>query len=247
MHRVAKSALASTALGCLAACGGVTIRPEPKLPPPLLQPLQADVGLIIPPEQRKYTHKETRWDVDWEIILGAGHQKIMEAVFKDEFAHVEEFKDLDAARAASGLKALFEPRIDQYSFVTSRETGGRYYAVTIRYRINLYTPRGDKVDSLTLTGYGNALASGLKSETPLLRATVAAMRDAAAKFLVQFPDQAAGQRLAKNEAIELEAAVIENDNVEIGVVPIDDPIPEVALAASEAAAPADKTATSTNN
>lgn len=242
MRRVAKFALASALLACVAACGGVTIRPAPKLPPPLLQPLQASVGLIIPPDQRRYTHKETRWDVDWQIILGAGHQKIMEDVFKDEFAHVEEFKDLDAARAAVGLKALFEPRIDQYSFVTSRETGGRYYAVTIRYRIDLYTPRGDKADTLTLTGYGNALASGLKSETPLLRATVAAMRDAAAKFLVQFPDQPAGERLAKNEAIELELAVVSHDNVEIGVVPIDDPVAEIALATPEAAAP-DKAAT----
>ncbi len=227
MRRVANSALAlaSALLTCLAACGDVTIRPEPQLPPPLLQPLPVAVGLIIAPDQRQYTHKETRWDVDWQVVLGTGHQKIMEDVFKDEFAHVEEFKDLDAARAAAGLKGLFEPRIDQYSFVTSRETGGRYYAVTIRYRINLYTPRGDKADTLALTGYGSALASGLKSETPLLRATVAAMRDAAAKFLVQFPDQPAGQRLANNQAIELDTAVVSTDNVEIGVVPIDDAVP----------------------
>ena len=216
------------ALALLAACGGVTIRPEPKLPQPLLEPLPAEVGLVIPPEQRKYTHKETRWDVDWEIVLGTGHQKIMEDVFKDEFAHVQEFLSLDSARAASGLKALFEPRIDQYSFVTSHETGGRYYAVTIRYRINVYTPRGDKVDTLTLTGYGNALAGGMKSAPPLLRATSAAMRDAAAKFLVQFPQQPAGQRLAKNEPIEQDITVAKTDNVEIGVVPIDDPPPEPA-------------------
>jgi len=219
----------------------VTIRPEPKLPKPLLEPLPAEVGLIIPPDQRKYTHKETRWDVDWEIVLGTGHQRIMEDVFKDEFLHVQEFKDLDSARATSGLKALFEPRIDQYSFVTSHETGGRYYAVTIRYRINLYTPRGDKVDTLTLTGYGNALAGGMNSGPPLLRATNAAMRDAAAKFLVQFPNQPAGQRLAKNEPIEQDVTVANTDNVEIGVVPIDDPPPETGAepAPSSSAAPAD--------
>jgi hypothetical protein len=107
VRRVAKSALASATLACLAACGGITIRPEPKLPPPLLQPLQADVGLIIPPDQRKYTHKETRWDVDWQIILGAGHQKIMEDVFKDEFTHVEEFKDLAGGGGATRMKEIF--------------------------------------------------------------------------------------------------------------------------------------------
>ncbi len=214
---------ATLSLLLLAGCGGVTIRPEPKLPKPLLQPLQVDVGLIIPADQRKYTHKETRWGVDWEIALGPGHQAIMQDVFKDEFSHVAEFKDLEAARAAPDLKALFEPRIDQYSFVTSHETGGRYYAVTIRYRIILYTPQGEQADTFTLTGYGNALAKGIKSGAPLLRASSAAMRDAAAKFLVQFPNQPAGQTLARNEAIELATAVAKADNAQIDTVPIDDP------------------------
>ncbi len=210
----------------LAACGGVTIHPQPKLPKPLLEPLQTDVGLIVPPDQRKYTHKETRWEVDWEVVLGPGHLQLMEDVFKAEFSHVEEFKDLNSARVAANLKALFEPRIDQYSFVTSRETGGRYYAVTIRYRISLYTPQGELADTLTLTGYGNALADGMNSEAPLMRASVAAMRDAAAKFLVQFPDQPAGQKLAHNEAIVLEPSTLaKTDNTQIDVVPIDDPLP----------------------
>ena len=116
---------------------------------------------------------------------------LMRDMFKDTFDQVQEFKDLEEARAAPGLKAIFEPRIEQYSFVTARETGGRYYAVTIRYRINLYTPTGEKADSLTLTGYGNALAKGMSSGKPLEVASLAAMRDAAAKFLVQFPEQSA--------------------------------------------------------
>src|SRR5205807_873767 len=84
-----------------------------------------------------------------------------------------EFKDLEAARAATGLRAVFEPLIDQYSFVIDRDTGGRYDAATIRYRINVYTPQGEKVDTLSLTGYGSALAQGLSSGKPLEPATPA--------------------------------------------------------------------------
>jgi hypothetical protein len=62
------------------------------------------------------------------------------------------------------------------------------------------------LDSYTLTGYGNALAGSMSPEGPLTRATLAAMRDAAAKFLVQFPDQPAALRLAQNEALAPEAA-----------------------------------------
>ncbi len=223
--------LANAMAAALIACGAVAIHPEPKLPKPLLQPLPARVGLIVAPDMRKYLHQETRWGVDWQVALGPGHERLMHDVFTDEFEHVEEFKDLDSARAASNLQALFEPRIDQYSFVTSRETGGRYYAVTIRYRINLYTPQGERSDSFTLTGYGNSLASGMRSSTPLVRATNAAMRDAAAKFLVQFPDLAAGQKLAHHEAVTAETVVAKADSPVIEAVPIEDDPADVAVKA----------------
>ena len=42
---------------------------------------------------------------------------------------------------------------------------------------------------------------GMSGEKPLTQATIGAMRDAAAKFLVQFPGTTAGQQLARNEAI----------------------------------------------
>jgi hypothetical protein len=224
----------------LASCGGVQIKPDATLPKPLVATLPTRVGLVVPGDQRNFTHTETRWGVDWTIALGDGHTHLMREVFKDTFDQVQEFKDLDEARAAPGLKAIFEPRIEQYSFVTARETGGRYYAVTIRYRINVYTPGGEKADSLTLTGYGNALAKGMSSGKPLERASLAAMRDAAAKFLVQFPDQPLGERLAKNDAVIVEApSSVTADAGGIETVPIEEAI-EVAApapAAPGAAAP----------
>ena len=209
------------ALSALTACGGVAIKPEPSLPRPLLQPLPASVGLVLPSELRNYQHKETRWGVEWQIGLGPGHVKLLRDIFKDSFEHVEEFPDVAAARSTSGLKALFEPLIDQYSFVTDRDTGGRYYAATIRYRINLYTPQGEKFDTLTLTGYGSALAKGISSGGPLDRATLAAMRDAAAKFLVQFPQQPAGQLLAHDQPLTLQAGATAG-NLLIEAVPIEE-------------------------
>ena len=136
--RLALGAAASLARS--RACGGVQIKPEPALPKPLVQTIPTRVGLVVPGDMRNFQHTETRWGVDWTIALGDGHAHLMRDIFKAEFDQVQEFADLDAARAAPGLKAVFEPRIEQYSFVTARETGGRYYAVTIRYRINLYTP-----------------------------------------------------------------------------------------------------------
>ena len=229
---------AALALAALAACGGVAIKPEPALPKPLMQPLPASIGLVLPGELRNYVHKETRWAVDWQIGLGPGHVRLLRDIFTDSFQHVEEFTDLAAARNASGLKALFEPLIEQYSFVTDRDTGGRYYAVTIRYRINLYTPQGEKFDTLTLTGYGSALAKGITSGGPLERATLAAMRDAAAKFLVQFPQQAAGQQLAHDQPLVLQTGGATAENMQIEAVPIEESDEAVAGAPGSAAAPA---------
>ena len=146
----------------------------------------------------------------------------MRDTFTDLFQHVAEFKDLESAKAAKDLQALFETRVDQYSFVTSRETGGRYYAVTIKYRISLYTPQGEKVDSYTLTGYGNSLAMGMSGGKPLTQATVAAMRDAAAKFLVQFPDQPPAQQLARNEPVVADKPTVSAEAALIEAVPIDE-------------------------
>lgn len=220
-------ALVLLAGSVLVACGDVSIKPQAVLPKPLIVPLPADVGLIIPTETRRYTDKETRFGVDWKVDLGPGEVRLMQDLFKDLFHRVEELTDLQAGRDHEDLKALFETRVDQYSFVTARETGGRYYAVTIRYRINLYTPQGEKLDSYTLTGYGNALALGMSGGKPLTRATAAAMRDAAAKFLVQFPEQAAGQQLARNEVLVADKPPVSAEAAQIEAVPIDEPADEV--------------------
>ena len=68
------------------------------------------------------------------------------------------FATVDAARLEPGLLAIFEPRIEQFSFASAKETGGVYCAVTIRYQIYIYAPNGELVDTLTLTGYGSGRA-----------------------------------------------------------------------------------------
>jgi hypothetical protein len=193
--------LAVAATATLAACGGVQITPVTTLPKALVVPIPAKVGLVLAGDMREFAHKETRAGVGWNVTLGPGHSKLARELMQAAFRDVSVFDDLPTAVAASGLSAIFEPRIEQYSFATARDTGGNYFAVTIRYRINVLAPNGENVDSLTLTGYGNSLAAGLGGSTPLDLASQSAMRDAAAKFLVQFPGQATAKQLAKGEAL----------------------------------------------
>ena len=89
----------------------------------------------------------------------------------------------------------------------------------------------------------------MSSGHPLEAATLAAMRDAAAKFLVQFPEQPAGALLAHGEALVVAPATSSADAGHIDAVPIEEESPEAGsagvpqpprtgAASSRAAAPA---------
>lgn len=190
--------LAAALLG-LAACGGVQVRPMPGLPEPLLLPMPARVGLVLDADLRNYLHEETRGGSSWRVQLGPGHEELFRRIINSSFDSVAEFPSPEAARAASGLQTIIRPHIEQFSFATARETGGQYWAVTLRYRIGITSPDGEPVDTLTLTGYGSA--RGGRAASALTTATRAAMRDAAAKFLVQMPRQPLAQKLRAGEVL----------------------------------------------
>jgi hypothetical protein len=211
-------AFASAALLALGACGAIKVAPEAHLPRALVQPLNARVGLVLDEELRHFKHEETRASSNWQVELGPGHEQWLKSVFNSAFTSVGIFRNLDEARAAGGLQALFQPQIEQYSFATARETSGSYWAVTIRYRIAVFTPQGEPADSLTLTGYGSAPGVG-RAGPSLAVATRAAMRDAAAKILVQMPRQPVAAKLAAGETLRAGEGAAVVDPIE--TVPIE--------------------------
>ena len=243
-----RAMLAATLAGLVGACGGVVVKPEPVLPKPLVAQIDADVGLIAPADMRKYVDKETRFGTDWEIVVGPGETRMMQDLFRDLFRHVQDLADLDAGRAAKGLQAIFEPRIEQFSFANAKETGGVYCAVTIRYNIGIYAPDGSLVDNLTLTGYGSGPAPKIgNGEEELAIAAYAAMRDAAAKFLTQFPGLDIAKPLLASHPIEPRAQPIPGSTetvasapeMTIETVPINDP-PVVSTATPSSQAPSSR-------
>ncbi len=219
MHRICVVGLVLV----LASCGAVKVRPEQQLPRALLQPLAVHVALVLDEELRGYHHEETRGGGDWSVELGPGHEQMFRSVFGASFADLQIYSSLNAARAATGMQAVFQPHIEQFSFATARETSGSYWAVTIRYRIGVLSPQGEPVDSLTLTGYGSAMGAR-NAGTSLTAATRVAMRDAASKFLVQMPRQALAKKLLAGQSLSAADASSVVDVVE--AVPIKTATPE---------------------
>jgi hypothetical protein len=226
------------AAGLLGGCAAVQVHPEGELPKPLIVAAPAKVAVVVTPEAANYVHKESRASVDYEAQLGPAHRQLVEEVFRAEFREAKFFDNLDAARLEPGIHAIFEPRIEQYSFANAKETGGVYCAVTIRYLIHIYAPDGQLVDTLTLTGYGSGPAPRIgNGQEELAIATYAAMRDAAAKFLVQFPELDIAKPLMASQALvpkstpqpgSAEAVAAAEADVAITMVPInDEPVAQV--------------------
>jgi hypothetical protein len=219
------------AFALTAGCAKVAIRPEGDLPRALIVSTPAKVGVVVTPETLNYIHKESRASVDYEAHLGPAHKHLVEEIFGAEFKESKVFDSVDAARKEPGLLAIFEPRIEQYSFANAKETGGVYCAVTIRYQILIYAPNGEMVDTLSLTGYGSGPAPKIgNGEEELAIASFAAMRDAAAKFLTQFPGLDVAKPLLVSQALTpkvqpipgSDAAVTQEAAVTIDAVPIND-------------------------
>jgi hypothetical protein len=188
--------------GAFAGCGPVSVATESAVPVPLVDPMPITVGVYYSEDFSKAQHSEERWGTDWKVDLGPYHVRMAEKLFASEFRETMRVEDIKSLPANPPYRAIIEPRIEQYSFITPRDTGAKYFAVTIRYRLNVYAPNGVLADSLTFTGYGsNASGSGITSTGPMVLATKAAMRDAAAKFLVQFPEQDIAKKLLTNDPL----------------------------------------------
>jgi hypothetical protein len=186
----------------LAGCGAVKVQPQTQLPPPLIDKLPVTVAVYFPAEFRDYTYREQRNQVDYEFELGAAHVVKLTRLLQAMFSRVVEVDDPAKALAvAPDVKLVLEPRFEDYAFLTPRDMAGDFYTVTIRYRFNLYNPRGERVDGYVFTGYGRRKSGSMSGTEPLVRATERAMRDAGAKLAIELPEQESVRRLLAGEPV----------------------------------------------
>jgi hypothetical protein len=201
-------AAAFAALSLLAGCGPVKLIATTNIPPPLVAKLPVSVALFVPQEFASFIHNEERSGTDWHVELGRaqtdGLSRLLNAMF-DRVVRVDSLNG--GASAGSDIRAILEPSIEEYAFVTPRDAGSPFYAVSIKYRMNVYTPDGRLADSWGFTGYGTAPSRGLSSDAPLTQATALALRDAGAKLAVEFRDQAIVRGLLPDAPLDEHNAV----------------------------------------
>jgi hypothetical protein len=184
--------LGALALVALAGCGPVRLVANTNIPTPLVVKIPIAVALFIPKEFSTYVHNEERWSTDWHVELGKAQTDGITRLMNAMFERVVTVDSVGAgqAHADGGVRAILEPSVEEFAFVTPRDAGSPFFAVSIKYRVNIYLPNGKLADSWGFTGYGTAPAAGLSSAPPLQTATALAMRDAGAKLAVEFREQA---------------------------------------------------------
>ncbi len=99
------------------------------------------------------------------------------------------------------LRLVLQPRFEDYSFLTPRDMAGDTFTVTIRYRLDVFEPGGERVDGYVFTGYGREKSGGMSGTAPLLAATQRAMREAGAKLAVELPDEDTVRTLLAGETV----------------------------------------------
>lgn len=175
----------------LAGCGPKHVIATARIPQPLVVKIPVTVALFMPAEFMQYVHKEERWGTDWNIDIGKAQTDALSRLLTAMFERVIVVDSLNAgSELGESIAAILEPSVEEYAFVTPRDAGSPFYAVSIKYRVNVYLPDGKLADSWGFTGYGTAPAGGLSYTEPLQNATALAMRDAGAKLAVEFRDQA---------------------------------------------------------
>lgn len=191
----------SATLVLLAGCGPVKLVANTNIPPPLVVKIPIAVALFMPTEFSNYVHKEERWSTKWHVDLGKAQTEGISRLMAAMFERVVPVESVNAGtQVPGGVAAILEPSIEEYAFVTPRDAGSPFYAVSIKYRVNVYLPDGKLADSWGFTGYGTSPSQGLSSEAPLSTATALAMRDAGAKLAVEFREQAVMRGLLPESA-----------------------------------------------
>jgi hypothetical protein len=194
----------------LAGCGTTQFETESVIPQPLVTRIPVVVGVHVPPAFREAVHREKRDGVEYAISVGRAQADGFDRLMNAMFARVVPVASVEAGAVTDPeVRAVFEPVLVDFSFVTPRDTGTPLYAVSLKYRINAYTPAGEAIDAWTFTGYGAQQGSSMpgQGKATLQQAASLAMRDAGAKIAVEFREQAIVRGLVEPTAPLVEVPV----------------------------------------
>ncbi len=183
------------------------IDPAMEAPPVLAEPLPLTVGVYYGDDLR--SHEVTNQppvEVDFAIQTGRAHVSFFDGLFSDLFVKTVAVNSKSRLpQDGDELDAVIEPTIASvdYNFV---DDGGfdMKVPVEIHYAIILYEPGGEQIHKWIVDG--EAKSEGGVGFLALQDGIEIAMRDAAARFVVEVYKDGATQRCLENLVTKARAA-----------------------------------------
>lgn len=191
VQRLAARCLAIAAAAVLATgCSGSVVVGQ-AFPVPLVERLPLRVAVHYPPALADYVHQEDpEADRDWTVQLGPANLRMFDSVFSALFTESRQVTGVaQAAAEMPGFDAVIAPVVDAFEFSLPSQSATDQYAVWIRYNLDVYGADGQLITRWPVTAYGQSGTSGLSDEESMERATVLALRDAAATISTTFARQ----------------------------------------------------------
>lgn len=174
----------------LASCSG-SVQVQQAFPAPLVEQLPLRVAVWFPAGLSDYVyHEEDASQQEWTVRLGGANLRMFDAVFAALFREVVHVGSLDEARALlPPADAILSPAIDAFELSSPALSGTDQFAVWIRYNLDVLAPDGTLIVRWPVAAYGQSGTGGMSDEESMERATVLALRDAAAAVAVGFARQ----------------------------------------------------------
>jgi hypothetical protein len=171
-------------------CSG-SVNVQQTFPVPLVERMPLKIAVHYAPALTGYTYKEAAAaERDWTVQLGTANVRMFDAVFGGLFAVTQRVSGVEtAAQEMPGLDAIVAPVVDTFELSVPSQSATDQFAVWIRYNIDVYGPDGQLIVRWPVAAYGQSGTGGLSDERSMERATVLALRDAAATIAVNFAKQ----------------------------------------------------------
>jgi hypothetical protein len=160
-------------------------------PVPLVERIPVRVAVHYSPALTEFVYKEDiAAERDWTVQLGAANVRMFDAVFQGMFAVTQRVDSVQGAAAEMPeADVIIAPVVDTFEFSSPSQSATDQFAVWIRYNLDVYSPDGQLVARWPVAAYGQSGTGGMSDEKSMERATVLALRDAAATIAVNFTKQ----------------------------------------------------------
>ncbi|MGB5408999.1 MAG: hypothetical protein WBN43_19725 [Thiogranum sp.] len=179
---VALCALALSVCAC-----STPLHVDSAFPHPVVAGLPIGAGVYYDEPLRQYAFKKEADanSLAWNIEIGAAHVRLFDQLFQPVF---ENLVHVDGLRSGSGkrpVSIVIKPSIDEYTLHTPGETATEFYTVEIHYNLAFYSPSGEFIQRWSYFGRGRSRSELFSADESVQKATVAAMRDAAAWLIIE--------------------------------------------------------------